>query len=189
MVWRQVTNLELGSSIDNIKILENILSKEEHSQLLKYVEGLDSWHTQPWGVKVFPPQSIEKEISKILDKVFLFAYQKCVESYNADLYPFRNGEIPLIRFEEGYKMNEHADTAGDFAVIYYINDDYEGGEINFMDHNLKIKPKSNSFVMFPSNADYWHEVLRNTVKERYSATKWFKFAGSSIERPELGLTR
>jgi Rps23 Pro-64 3,4-dihydroxylase Tpa1-like proline 4-hydroxylase len=86
-------------------------------------------------------------------------------------------------------MNEHADTAGDFAVIYYLNDDYEGGEIHFMDHNLKIKPKANSFVTFPSNADYWHEVLENTNKERYSATQWFKFNGSSIERPALGLVR
>jgi predicted 2-oxoglutarate/Fe(II)-dependent dioxygenase YbiX len=86
-------------------------------------------------------------------------------------------------------MNEHADTAGDFAAIYYINDDYEGGEINFMDHNLKIKPKANSFITFPSNSDYWHEVLQNTVKERYSSTLWFKFVGSEMLRPELGLIR
>lgn len=154
-----------------------------------YVHAVDSWKTQPWGVKVLPPKQMPVEIVKTLDKVFAFAYQKCTELYDVDLYPFGNREVPLIRFDEGYKMIEHADTAGDFAVIYYINDDYEGGEINFTDHNLKIKPKSNSLIMFPSNADYWHEVLQNTGKERYSATKWFKFAGSSIERPELGLTR
>jgi len=179
----------LGSSIENIKIEENVLSIEDHKQLVEYVEGVDSWKIQPWGVKVLPPKAMSKEIIDILDKVFVFAYQKCIELYNVELYPFNNGEVPLVRFDEGYKMNEHADTAGDFAVIYYINDDYDGGEINFMDHNIKIKPKSNSFITFPSNADYWHEVLQNTGKERYSATKWFKFAGSSIERPELGLTR
>ena len=184
-----MTHFNLENSVNNIKITENVLSKDEHKYLLNYAESIDSWHTQPWGVKVFEPIKMSKEISEILDKVFILAYQNCVDFYNADLYPFKKGEIPLIKFEKGYKMNEHADTTGDFAVIYYLNDDYQGGEINFMDYNLKIKPKANSFITFPSNDKYWHEVLENTEKERYSATKWFKFAGSSIERPELGLVR
>lgn len=184
-----MTKPNLGNSVDNIQITENALSIEEHEQLLDYVKSIDYWDTQPWGVKVFPPDRIPEKIHNMLDKVFINAYQQCIDFYGVELYAFENKQIPLIRFEDGYKMNEHADTAGDFAVIYYINDDYVGGEINFMDHNLKIKPKANSFIKFPSNADYWHEVLQNFGKERYSATKWFKFAGSSIERPKLGLTR
>jgi Rps23 Pro-64 3,4-dihydroxylase Tpa1-like proline 4-hydroxylase len=58
-----------------------------------------------------------------------------------------------------------------------------------MDYNLKIKPKANSLIMFPSNADYWHEVLENIGKERYSSTTWFKLLGSSLKRPEMGLLR
>jgi hypothetical protein len=184
-----MTKSELGNSIKNIQITENVLSLDEHSQLLSYAESVDSWRTQPWGVKVLPPSEVPEEISNILDKVFITAYQKCVDFYDVDLYSFKTKNTPLVRFEQNYKMNEHADTAGDFAVIYYINDDYEGGEINFMDHGLKIKPKANSFVTFPSNSDYWHEVLENKSKERYSATQWFKFTGSSIERPVLGLNR
>jgi predicted 2-oxoglutarate/Fe(II)-dependent dioxygenase YbiX len=75
------------------------------------------------------------------------------------------------------------------ASVYYINDDYTGGEINFPDHNLKIKPKANSFITFPSNSDYWHEVLENTGKERYSSTLWFHFDGSSTDRPKKGMLR
>lgn len=184
-----MTNKNLGNSVNNIQVTENVLSQEEHKQLLDYVTSVDSWQVQPWGVKVLIPQEMPKEIVKMLDKVFMIAYQKCIEVYGVKLYPFENKKIPLVKFEKNYKMNEHADTTGDFAVIYYINDDYDGGEINFMDHNLKIKPKSNSFVTFPSNEDYWHEVLENTEKERYSATNWFKYDGSAIERPLLGLTR
>jgi hypothetical protein len=184
-----MTNFNLGNSVENIRITENVLSDEEHKELLNYVESADHWRTQPWGVKFITPQEMPKEIGKILDKIFITAYQQCLDFYNADLYPFENQITPLIRFEKNYSMHEHADTTGDFAVIYYINDDYEGGEINFMDYNLKIKPKSNSFVTFPSNSDYWHEVLENTEKERYSATRWFKYRGSKIDRPLLGLTR
>lgn len=184
-----MTQKNLGNSVNNIQVTENVLSKEEHKELLDYVTSIDHWKVQPWGVKVLPPQEMPKEIAKMLDKVFMLAHKKCIELYDVKLYPFENGRIPLVKFEKNYKMNEHADTTGDFAAIYYINDDYDGGEINFMDHNLKIKPKSNSFVTFPSNSDYWHEVLENTGKERYSATHWFKYHGSSIQRPPLGLTR
>ena len=179
----------LGNSVDNIQITENVLSKEEHKQLLDYTISVDSWQTQPWGVKFLVSKEMPEEIVNLLDKIFKTAYQKCTNFYNVKLYVFEKGTVPLIKFEKGYKMHEHADTAGDFAVIYYINDNYEGGEINFMDHNLKIKPKANSFITFPSNADYWHEVLENTVKERYSATLWFKYDGSDISRPALGLSR
>jgi hypothetical protein len=182
-------NYNIGNSVNNIQITENVLSKEEHKQVLDYVLNIDSWEIQPWGVRFVSSQNISKEILNILEKVFEIAHKKCIDFYGVELNSFKNQQIPLIRFEIGYKMNEHADTTGDFAALYYINDDYEGGEINFMDHNLKIKPKANSLVTFPSNADYWHEVLENTGKERYSSTLWFHLAGSSPIRPKEGLTR
>ena len=184
-----MTTKNLGNSVNNIQITENVLSKEEHRQVLDYVLGVDSWEIQPWGVRFVSSQNISKEILNILEKVFVIAHKKCIDSYGVELNSFKGQQIPLIRFEQGYRMNEHADTTGDFAALYYINDDYEGGEINFMDHNLKIKPKANSLITFPSNSDYWHEVLENTGTERYSSTLWFHFAGSSPIRPKEGLTR
>jgi hypothetical protein len=184
-----MTNYNLGNSVNNISITENVLSKEEHSQLLDYATKNNSWETQPWGVQFITSSEMPKEIIDMLDKIFMSAHQKCISFYGVELYGFKKNQVPLIKFKNGYKMNEHADTAGDIAAIYYLNDDYEGGEINFMDHGLKIKPKANSFITFPSNSDYWHEVLENSGKERYSATLWFKFDGSSLERPKDGLIR
>lgn len=189
MVWKQMIGPNLGNSVDNIQVTENVLSKEEHQRLLEYTVSIDGWETQPWGVKIFLSKNMPEDIINILEKIFTAAYKKCTEAYGANLNSFDKYRIPIVKFEKGYKMNEHADTTGDFATIYYINDDYEGGEINFMDHGLKIKPKANSFVTFPSNADYWHEVLENTGKERYSSTLWFLLAGSSTVRPKYGLTR
>lgn len=184
-----MTTSDLGNSVKNIQVTENILFEQEHAKLFEYVLGIDSWEVQPWGVRFVASHNISREIVDILGKVFQIAHKKCIDSYNVQLNPFENKQIPLIRFEKGYSMNEHADTTGDFAALYYINDDYDGGEINFMDHGLKIKPKANSLITFPSNADYWHEVLETTGKERYSSTLWFHLAGSSPIRPKEGLTR
>ena len=118
-----MTILNLGNSVNNIQITENILSKEEHKKLLDYVEIVEDWHTQPWGVKTLSPSKQTFQTVILLDKVFMFAHKKCTNFYGADLYDFDRGSIPLIKFEKNYKMNEHADTTGDFAALYYINDD------------------------------------------------------------------
>lgn len=184
-----MTEYNLGNSVENIHVTENVLSENEHRQLLDYALSVEEWQTQPWGVKFIVGPTMPSEIVTLLGKIFNMAYEKSKDLYGVDLRMFEKTQVPLIKFDQGYKMNEHADTAGDIAAIYYLNDDYDGGEINFMDHNLKIKPKANSFVTFPSNSDYWHEVLQNTKKERYSATLWFHFVDSSPVRPKLGLTR
>jgi hypothetical protein len=173
-----MTKANLGNSVDNIQIVDNVLSEEEHTQLLEYVNGIESWHRQPWGVKFFLSKDMPEEIVDSLEKIFRIAYQKCTDLYDVNLRVFERHEVHLIKFEKNYKIDGHVDTTGDFAVIYYINDDYAGGEISFPNHNLKIKPKPNSFVAFPSNQDYYHEVLENVGKERYSSTLWFNFEGS-----------
>ena len=166
------------NSVYNIQITENVLSKKEHDILINFVISTDSWYTQPWGVKICETTTMPEQVIDVLEKVFRIIQQKCEDIYNAKLRVFERREVHLVKFEQGYKMNRHVDTTGDFAAIYYINDDYDGGEINFPNHNLKIKPKSNSFITFPSNEHYVHEVLENTKKERYSSTLWFNFEGS-----------
>jgi hypothetical protein len=173
-----MTEFNSENSIDNIQITENVLSKEEHSKLLDYVVTVDGWHKQPWGVEYFNTEKgMTSEVADLLDKVFRIAFQKCVDYHKVNLRVFKKGEVHLVRFQKDFYMNKHVDTAGDFAVIYYINDDYEGGEINFPWHNLTVKPKANSFITFPSNQHYLHEVLKNSGN-RYSSTLWFNIDGT-----------
>lgn len=174
-----MTEYDFGNSVENIQITENVLSQEEHKKLLDYTIGVSGWYKQPWGVEFFNSEKgLSPEIVDILDKIFRIAFKQCEDRYNVKLRVFDKKEVHLIRFQTDFYMNKHVDTTGDFATIYYINDNYVGGEINFPWHDLKIKPKANSFVTFPSNQHYLHEVLKNTG-ERYSSTLWFNFEGST----------
>lgn len=173
-----MTEFNSGNSVNNIEITENVLSKEEHEKLLNYVVTVDGWHKQPWGVEFFNSEKgMSSEIAFLLDKVFRIAFQKITDKYNVNLRVFKTAEVHLVRFQKDFYMNKHVDTAGDFATIYYINDDYDGGEINFPWHDLKVKPKANSFISFPSNEHYLHEVLKNSAN-RYSSTLWFNIEGT-----------
>lgn len=42
--------------------------------------------------------------------------------------------------------------------LLYLNDDYEGGEIEFPNQNLTLKPKPGTLVVFPSNRNFPHRV-------------------------------
>ena len=107
-------------------------------------------------------------------KIIFDSFNKCFEDYNKenDLnLTFENISKDSFVFREylpGSSMLGHGDVYSYvkkddamviplFTIILYINDDYEGGEINFIDDKLKIIPKAGSGIMFPSQKI--HEVL------------------------------
>jgi predicted 2-oxoglutarate/Fe(II)-dependent dioxygenase YbiX len=66
----------------------------------------------------------------------------------------------LLRYSVGEKYDQHYDggteSSRSISVLIYLNDDYEGGEIEFPFFNLKIKPKAGTLMLFPSNYAYSH---------------------------------
>jgi len=182
-----LTNVEkIGHDAENIQYLEKVLSKEEHEALLDYVKTRESWNHEPWAAKTVASNEMPKEIFEMLNKVFKIVYEKSKDIYSVDIDPFEEYKLNLIKFEKGFSLNKHVDTlsseANHIASVYYINDDYEGGEINFPDHSIKIKPKANSIVIFPGNENYLHEVLTILNGDRYSSSMWFQFTGSTFNK-------
>lgn len=178
--------LKIGNSTDNIRYIENVLSKEDHKQLLDYAKNAQCWIEQPWDALTIESQDLSKEIFEILDNIFELARKNSIDFYRVDLNPFWKTAPHLVKFTKNFYLVPHVDTSSfegnHIASIYYINEDYSGGEINFPDHNLKIKPKANSLIIFPGNENYLHEVLEITEGDRYSSTLWFQFTGSTFNK-------
>jgi predicted 2-oxoglutarate/Fe(II)-dependent dioxygenase YbiX len=61
----------------------------------------------------------------------------------------------------------------DVTALYYLNDDFNGGEIAFEQHGVAIKPRLGLLVIFPSDHHHVHEVHPVTGGERYSVQIWF----------------
>ena len=177
---------KIGNSIKNVQYIENVLSQEEHMTLIDYVKNAEPWKQQPWGAITIESQDLSKEIFKILNKIFELVYQKSVNLYNVAINPFQKSALHIVKFVKDFSLDPHVDTLSSegnhIASVYYINDDYIGGEINFPEHNLKIKPKSNSLIIFPGNENYLHEVLKITEGDRYSSAMWFQFTGSNFNK-------
>lgn len=65
----------------------------------------------------------------------------------------------------------------DLSVVYFINDDFSGGELFFPALDLVIEPEAGTLVCFPSDHNYVHGVRPITSGRRYTIVTWMRVAG------------
>jgi hypothetical protein len=84
----------------------------------------------------------------------------------------------ILKYGKGQKFTNHIDDHPKYhrriSSVYYINDDYEGGEINFPRFGISYKPKANELIVFPSTYVYNHSVSEVTSGTRYAVVSWIK---------------
>jgi hypothetical protein len=84
----------------------------------------------------------------------------------------------LLKYGKGHHFDNHIDdnklNPRTFSVSYYLNNNYEGGEIEFPRFDLKIKPEANQAIVFPANYVYNHKIYPVTDGTRYTIVNWFE---------------
>ena len=68
-------------------------------------------------------------------------------------------------------------TDRDISMVFYLNDDYEGGDFIFPDLKVRVRPEPGMLVCFPSNHHYKHGVEPVTRGQRYSIVCWATVTG------------
>lgn len=165
------------------------LEEESYSRIMKWSEWTASNDNNvSYGLtKVIVPNSnnirienrkVEQKTRYIRNSISM-ALEMCMERYmkgrglNQDKYALDQNIINIKKWNTGQKMGPHADGQdGNYGLAYtmvmYLNDDYEGGEINFPNHDVQIKPKAGSLVMFPATGEFIHEVKPILSGTRYT---------------------
>jgi hypothetical protein len=117
-----------------------------------------------------------KYFSKKFNKAFSDIEQDYCLKYSISLKSHQPYKI--LKYEKGGEFDLHSDDGGGtfrrVSTVYYINDDYLGGEISFPDFNIKIKPEAGDFLIFPSSFAYKHKVFPITEGTRYSIASWIR---------------
>lgn len=82
----------------------------------------------------------------------------------------------MLKYSEGQYFDSHVDgmpgSPRFISAILYLNDDYEGGELEFVNYDLKIKMPKESVIIFPSNFPYVHKSHPITKGHKYSVASW-----------------
>jgi predicted 2-oxoglutarate/Fe(II)-dependent dioxygenase YbiX len=178
---------------DNIFYYKNILSNtdelikfiENTDYLLEENSFLSPW--KEWNAYqseyLFGMQKQFKSNNLIISTSSGFSESKYIHTtiYNtimkaADHYsehhlidPGMLSPISISKYFEGKLMGPHVDAHDNdptktISCVLYLNDDYSGGELNFPDHGIFIKPEAGSLVIFPSKYMHESKIIKSGVK-------------------------
>lgn len=187
-----------GDSPDNIVTLEDFMTEEELVRLNNFIRNNENWdYTEThynengtvtydadyWADRVATYPTIEKgdpEIPKLIEKMVARLKVEVDKFFNVDASPTSPA---MVRWLPGQLQMPHADKelhtgpdAGkpndfpyyDLAGLFYINDDYEGGELYFPNQGIQFKPKAGAAYFFPGDKNYIHGVTQITSGIRYT---------------------
>jgi len=63
------------------------------------------------------------------------------------------------------------------ATMMYLNEDFEGGELEFLYQSLRIKPKKGRFIIFPATYTHLHRGNPPLSGKKYILTSWLEQQG------------
>jgi hypothetical protein len=90
------------------------------------------------------------------------------------LLKYETGDEYVVHIDAGRpsKMRSHPAVRA-LSLVIYLNDDYEGGALEFPRQKVTLKPEAQSAVMFPSSFVFPHAALPVTRGTKYAITTWF----------------
>jgi hypothetical protein len=205
-----------GTSKDMIVELENFMTEEEIDFLESSAKNITIWditesHVNEngttiydanyWKDRVATRPSLDKndpKIGPVIDGLFQ-KLQPIIENfYKVKVQP--TGQT-IVRWLPGQFQKPHADKelhdgpdAGlpndfpyyDIASLFYLNDDYEGGEIYWPLQGVRIKPNRGAAYFFPGDMNYIHGVTEIKGNIRYTVPFfWTILEHTGNNKPDL----
>lgn len=147
--------MKINKIYDDVYEIENFLTESEFEEVKKLINSFseEDWNNEEMRVKnQIPDFWFGKQIVFNEENIFSKANKK-MESLFASYSYYPLGMI-LQRYKKGDFIQHHADqwrTDIDYYIGYglclYFNDDYEGGELDYPDLKITIKPKANSLFI------------------------------------------
>lgn len=160
------------TDIDFLDIMEDINeSVQDGSISWMHLDGNES---APEVIQFFAEDEDPTIYHKIYDKFIQYQkqYLKEYSTKNYDIDYSNCEKSYILKYSEGMHGEHHFDDLVDgkvrrVTVVYYPNDEYSGGEIEFPRFNVKIKPKKDQALVFPANFIHEHIIHPTQNGVRY----------------------
>lgn len=119
---------------------------------------------------------------------YLLEIQKAAEdAYGVKLV--ENRHIPFMVYQKGCHMGYHDDMYHGafsdvekvkmytYSSVHFLNDEYEGGQLDFQDIDVTVPKRKNRLILFRS--EYMHGSLEVTSGMKISTTHFWKLQKSN----------
>jgi predicted 2-oxoglutarate/Fe(II)-dependent dioxygenase YbiX len=189
--------------IEEIMLLTNNTKDISHATIINKVQEKETGDSHEEDLKVRNTlwYSITDEVAKNFEQ----AVAQCFKNFVIPKYhcEFKSYEpVQFLGYPPGGHYKGHNDGESfnietrqwescmprDVSFLFYLNDQYGGGELEFYDLGLTIKPKKGMMIAFPSYKDFAHKVHPVTWGHRYSLVSWVetqKNLYDTIPRPGI----
>lgn len=179
-VYKTPLARDLGHRLDAFLSSDKNFSWNE--ALVGYSQKPDPSYRNCWDFKIYDQMAAQQKgtIADIYNQTSSIT-KACVDHYTQG-YNIKLDYMEAINFVK-YGPGEHFYFHSDHGFSYvctvstvtYLNDDYEGGELEFNKLGFKIKPEAGDIIVFPSTFIYSHASLPVTSGTKYSAVTMFDY--------------
>ena len=186
-----------GNSSDMIQSRENFMTPEELEFLSTQAKNIKIWditetHYNDEGTVIYDHKYWEDRVATtgslmqndprivpMIEDMVKRLKVEVDEFFGVDAFPtspaivrWLPGQLQMPHADKELHEGENAGKPNDFpwydiAGLFYLNDDYEGGELYFPLQDIQFKPKAGSAYFFPGDKNYIHGVTEITSGMRY----------------------
>lgn len=189
-----------GRSINNIKILKNFVELEDLKTIQNFLPTINEWmdpgenqYAEDGTCTYDASYWANRQCSyDILSRINLDIYN-LIDKYIIKMQCFLENEFKvklttrppvIIRWFPGTEQQPHADKqlndgspnpfpTYDINSLLYYNDNFEGGELYYPQHDLTIRPQPGLAVAHPGDIHYLHGVKKIIKGERYTTPSFY----------------
>jgi|694.fasta_scaffold18221_15 hypothetical protein len=147
--------MEINKLYDDVYEIKNFLSKEELDAVNFIIQNTpeEAWFDEEAKKRnEIPDFWYGKHLRFNVDNIFTDINNKMKNLF--DSYSYYPEKLGLNRYKTGDFMTHHADQwipdlpyyIG-YGFCLYYNDNYDGGELDYPDLNMTIKPKANTLYI------------------------------------------
>lgn len=170
-------------------IIDNFIDKQECKYLINSSLNMDNWIEKGdefWDKRCFSVNNLsnDNEIKIKMSLILKKVKTTILKSYSLEkIYP---DLFEIVRWPVGFFQGPHHDDMKSylkdeenihkhrmFGSVIYLNDDFDGGETFYPQHNLFIKPKTGTLVVHPGTEDHIHGVTEIKNNTRYTIASFW----------------
>jgi hypothetical protein len=190
-----------GSFKEDIIFYNNFLTQDECERLISFMDD----DAQPWsmsaffesyGMSIMPEDPIlEKygferdylgKLAERLQKTVEAAFERPLKPVSSHAQKWNVGAFaPFHSDNTDMEGNPSAWEKSKLVCLLYLNDNYEGGDLAFRDHDLSIKPLAGQLITFPGGFNNVHQVIPVTGATRHTIGAFWDYAESEYSEERM----
>lgn len=195
-----------GDSPENIVTIENFIELEDLKIIQEFCPTIDEWNNEKesvyaedgtclynadyWNDRQCSNDILERinpQVWNIIDKYITKMQLVIEDKFNCKV----SSRPPVImKWRPGTEQRPHADKQlndgqpnafpdYDLNSLIYYNDDFEGGDLFYPQHDIVVRPKPGLAVFHPGDVNYLHGVSMVTSGYRYTTPSFYTITSFS----------